>query len=219
MNVLIFGATGSAGGSVLHASLDSPVVERVHVITRRPLKLSHKKLRVFQHGDFEDYGPIAEAFTAMDACSFCLGISVNQVSGEDEYRKITHDFAIAAARALRLQSPKAVFHFISGGGTNEKSRMMWSRVKGATERELISDFGAVCWRPAFIDGENSENGLWLYNTLRPIFRVLKPFRGLYIAGRDLGNAMIQATIEGMRGQILENRDFHPLAARATGSGG
>jgi hypothetical protein len=162
---------------------------------------------------------IAEAFTGMDACFFCLGISVNQVSGESEYRKITHDFAIAAARALRLHSPTAAFHYVSGGGTNEKSRMMWSRVKGATERELISDFGAVCWRPAFIDGEVSENGLKLYNLLRPLFRVLKPFQAFYIAGKDLGKAMIQATIEGMRGRILENREFHALAARAPESGG
>ncbi len=137
MKVLVFGATGSAGGSVLRVCLSTPRVEEVRVITRRPLKVTHDKLRVFVHEDFVDYGAIAEAFVGLDACLFCLGISATQVSGEAEYRKITYDFALAAAKALQLQSPTAAFHFISGQGTRLDSRMMWARVKAETERDLI----------------------------------------------------------------------------------
>ena len=46
-------------------------------------------------------GVAPEAFTGLDACMFCLGISVRQTSGEAEYRTITHDFAMAAAGALQ----------------------------------------------------------------------------------------------------------------------
>lgn len=214
MKVLLFGATGSVGGSVLRVCLSTPSVEEVRVIARRPPKLAGDKLRVFIQEDFLDYGAVTEAFAGVDACFFCLGISATQVSGEEEYRRITHDFAVAAAQALKLQSPGAAFHFISGRGTRLDSRMMWARVKAETEKDLIGLVNAVCWRPSFIDGETSESGPQLYQKMRPLFRLLRGFRNLYVSGEDLGRAMLQATVEGMRGRVIENAEIRDIAARA-----
>jgi hypothetical protein len=91
---------------------------------------------------------------------------------------------------------------------------MWARVKAETERDLIEQVGAVCWRPAFIDGETSTSGPRVYQWLRPAFRVLAPFRSLYVAGRDIGRAMIQATVEKQRGRIIENPEIRAIASRA-----
>jgi uncharacterized protein YbjT (DUF2867 family) len=214
MKVLIFGATGAAGGSVLSACLDAPIVTEARAIARRPLERQHPRLRTFIHGDFVDYGPVAEAFDGIDACLFCLGTSVRQVPGEAEYRRITYDFAMAAARMVRERSPGAAFHFISGRGTRLDSPMMWSRVKAETERDLMDLVGAVCWRPGFIDGEPSTSQPRLYQVLSPAMRLLRGFRSLYVTGRDIGNAMLQATIEGQRSRIVENPEFREIAARA-----
>ena len=210
MKVLIFGASGSAGGSVLRTCFSSPVVKEIRAITRRPLRFTHKKLRVFIHNNYLDYAPVEEAFMDVNACLFCLGISASQVSGE-EYRKITHDFALAAASTLRIHSPTAVFHFISGKGTSMNSRFMWARVKAETERDLMALVNAVCWRPAFIDGESSNSNPRLYRALRPLFRLLKPFRSLYVNGQELGRAMILATAENIRGRVMENAEIRDLA--------
>ena len=213
MKILLFGATGSAGGSVLRMCLEAPAVGEVRAIVRRPLQLVHDKLRVFIHGDYLDYGPVVEAFAGVDACLYCLGISVNQVSGEEEYRRITHDFAMSAARTLKAHSPGAVFHFLSGQGAGLDSRMMWARVKAETERDLAGAIDTVCWRPAFIDGDDSPSQPRIYQALRPVFRILSPLRGLYVTGEDIGRAMLQATNEGLRGRTIENREIRDRAAR------
>lgn len=214
MKILIFGATGSAGGSVLRACLALPSVTQVRTVTRRPLALTGDNLQSFVHQDFCDYTGAETAFAGVDACFFCLGISVTQVSGEEEYRRITHDFALAAARMLRQQSPGASFHYISGQGTNSNSRFMWARVKAETERELMELCDAVCWRPAFIDGEVSDRAPWMYRVSKPLFRLLRPFRALYVAGEDLGRAMLRAAAMNYRRRILENAEIRELSARA-----
>ena len=210
MNVLIFGASGSAGGSILRACFSSSAVKEIRAITRRPLRFTHKKLRVFIHNDYLNYALVEKAFVDVDACFFCLGVSATQVSGE-EYRIITHDFALAAAKTLQLNSPTAAFHFISGKGTDINSRFLWARVKAQTERDLMTLTSAVCWRPALIDGEPSNSSPRLYRILRPVLRIFKPLRSLYVEGQEVGRAMLHATNENIRGRIIENAEIRNIA--------
>ena len=215
MNILLFGATGSAGGSVLKACLASPAVTQVRAIARRPVHQSHEKLRVYRHNNYLNYSAVADVFENVDACFFCLGISVAAVSGEAEYRTITHDYAVAAARMLKLNSRDAAFHYLSAQGANPASMFMWARVKGQTDEELMDFIGAVCWRPSAIDGEPSDNAPRVYKVFRPCFRLFKPFRSLYVSGEDLGNAMIHAAASNVRRRIIPNIEIRNVAATAT----
>jgi uncharacterized protein YbjT (DUF2867 family) len=212
MKVLLFGASGTAGGAVLQACLDTPVVEEVRVIVRRPLGRTAAKLREFVHANYLDYATVTEAFRAVDACLFCLGVSMTQV-GKEEFVKISHDYPIAAAKTLITQSPGAAFHYISGAGTRADSRTFWSQVKGQTENELMELLGADCWRPAFIDAKPSASLPRMYAVLRPALKLLRPFRSLYVAGEDLGRAMLQATRENLRRRVIENAEIRELAKR------
>ena len=47
----------------------------------------------------------------------------------------------------------------------------------------------------------------------PALRVLKPFRSLYVAGDDLGRAMLQATKENLRRRAIGNAEIRALAKR------
>jgi uncharacterized protein YbjT (DUF2867 family) len=216
MKILLFGACGTAGGAVLHACLDTPTVEEVRVIVRRPLRRppgqAEAKLREFVHANYLDYPAVADAFRGVDACLFCLGVSVTQVSKE-EFVKISHDYPIAAANALMIHSPSAAFHYISGAGTKAESNTFWAKVKGQTENELMELVGADCWRPAFIDAEPSASLPKIYAVLRPALRLLKPFRSMYVAGEDIGRAMLEATRENLRRRVIENAEIRELAER------
>jgi len=212
MKILLLGASGTAGGAVLQACLNTPAVEEVRVVVRRPLGRAEVKQREFVHTNYLDYTAVTEAFRAVDACLFCLGASVTQVSKE-EYVKISHDYPVAAAKVLKKESPGAAFHYISGAGTRAESGRFWSKVKGQTENELMELVEADCWRPAFIDAEPSASLPKAYAVLRPALRLLRPFRSLYVAGDDLGRAMLQATKENLRRRVIANAEIRELAVR------
>lgn len=212
MNVLLFGATGTAGRGILLRALADPRVASVNSVSRRsPRGIEHTKLHVFLTQDFDTYADVREAFDGRDACLFALGISVSQVSGEAEYRRITIDYPVAAAKLLRERSPGAVFHYVSGEGASERSWQMWARVKAEAEQRLIREFGAVCWRPAGIDGELSDNAPAAQRWMRPMFKLLAGWRSMVITAEDIGRAMLASDPKADRGRIIRNVEMRDRA--------
>ena len=49
-----------------------------------------EQARVYVLERLLDYGGAEEAFEDVGACLFCFGVSATQVSGEAEYRRVTH---------------------------------------------------------------------------------------------------------------------------------
>lgn len=214
LRMALFGATGVAGSGVAQAWLADPRVAEVRAVTRRPLSITSEKLTEVMCDDFASPDGIGDALTGINAVCFCLGISVSQVSNEAEYRVITHDCALAAAKALKSVSPDATFHFLSGSGTNPSSRMMWAQVKGDTELELqqLGLGGIVCWRPAMILADRPPEGLPLsYRAAYPVMRLLRFIPSLSIQNIELGQAMLQTTLDGRNTGTLENREIRAQA--------
>ena len=218
LRIAVFGPSGVAGAGALRACLDDPRVSEVLAVARRSLGASDPKLREVLVTNFRDLTPIAERLRGLDACLYCLGVSQNQVPEEAKYREITYDYALAAARTLLTQSPDCILHFLSGSGTDPtgRSRWMWARVKGETERALqrLGLGGVVCWRPGYIHPAVAPEGRQFAERLaRVLYPLLRPFPGLSIAQHEFGQAMLQATLEGQREGVMENRDIRAAAAR------
>src|SRR3954468_19532321 len=104
MVILLFGASGSAGKGVLVACLEDPAVTEVRAIGRRPLSVGHPKLHEFVHPDFMNFEAVRSAFANVDACFWCVGISSLQATSEAQYRTITQEYAMVAARELHAAS-------------------------------------------------------------------------------------------------------------------
>jgi len=214
---VIFGATGMVGEGVLLETLSHDAVESVLVIGRRPCKITHKKLNELILHDFFDYSPVKEQLRGYQACFFCLGISSIGMK-EPEYRRITYDLTMHAARVLSELNPGMTFCYISGAGTDssERGRIMWARVKGKTENDLSKlPFKAVyAFRPGLMKPTAGQRNIktpfkalgWLY----PVLKLLPPANACTL--RDLGLAMIRVVETGSPKRILNSTDITELAA-------
>ena len=151
MKVILFGATGMVGQGVLRECLLDAGVESVLAVGRSLSGQRHAKLREIVHGNFLDYSAIESQLAGYDACFFCLGVSSVGMS-EERYRHLTYDITLAAATALARLNPQMVFVYVTGRGTDstERGSLMWARVKGKTENDLLKlPFkAAYMFRPA-----------------------------------------------------------------------
>jgi hypothetical protein len=212
LNVIITGVTGMVGEGVLHEALLHPDVERVLVLTRRPSGMSHPKLSELVVNDFYDLSPIESQLSGYNACFFCLGVSVIGKS-EEEYRHITYDLTMSVARTLSKMNPDMAFSYISGKATDstEHGRLMWARVKGKTENDLMKlPFKNVyAFRPGMLlptPGMKNTLKYYKYITwLYPLLRILYP-SGVSTL-KELGLAMIHVSEGGYGTSILEVKDI------------
>ena len=211
MKILILGATGAAGGSLLDISLGSPLVTEVRTISRRAVATGSAKHTGFLHDSLSDFSPVSAAFAGLDACFFCLGRAVSLVKNESEYRALAYEAADAAARELHACSPSAAFHYLSGKGASLTSRQLWARVKAESEHNLMENHGAICWRPGVIDAKRTEGWPLFYRFVIPAIRLLAPAKRIYVTGEDLARAMLESASTNGRHRIYENPAIRELA--------
>ena len=219
MKVMIFGATGMVGAGVLRECLLDPDVEGVLTVGRNATGKKHEKLHEIVHKNLLDLSAIEEELRGYDACFFCLGVTSMGMT-EGEYRKVTYDIAMEAAETLVKLNPGMTFIYVSGAGTDtsEQGRVMWARVKGATENALLQlPFkGAYMFRPAAIQplhGIKSKTRWYqfFYDVLGPVLTLGKRWFPQYVTTTEqVGKAMLAvARRDGGRG-VLESKDINAI---------
>ncbi len=218
LKVIVTGATGMVGEGVLHECLNNPAVAEVLILGRKSYGLSHPKLKELLHSDFHNITPISEQLKGYDACFFCAGVS-SVGKKEEEFYHLTYTLTTHVATVLAQQNPTMTFCYVSGRGTDssEQGKLMWARVKGKTENDLAKlPFAQVYnFRPGVIEpGKGMKNTVKLYSYLGWLLPVIKLFRldGI-VTLKEIGKAMINATIKGYKKSILEVKDIKELAAQ------
>jgi uncharacterized protein YbjT (DUF2867 family) len=212
MKVIVTGASGMVGEGVMLVCLQREDVAEVLVVGRNPCGTSNPKLKEIIRKDFFDLSAIENQLIGYDACLFCLGVSSVGMK-EEEYYKLTHDLTLNFARTLEARNPGMVFCYISGASTDstERGKMMWARVKGKTENDLMKmSFKRVYnFRPgALVPIKGMKNTQTYYKYLGwliPLIRLLAPNSVCNL--EDLGNAMLNAVSKGYEKQIVEVPDF------------
>ncbi|MCP2321906.1 uncharacterized protein YbjT (DUF2867 family) [Hamadaea flava] len=221
MKVIVFGATGMVGQGVLRECLLAPDVDQVLTVGRRATARGHTKLRQVEVPDLTDLSAIADELGTYDACFFCLGVSSAGMK-EADYRRVTYDLTMAAARPMAEHNPDATFVYVSGAGTDstERGRTMWARVKGKTENDLFAlPFHAYALRPGFIrpmHGETSRTRLYrvMYAIGRPIFALVPRIAPNSVTTTEnMGRAMLTLARHGWPEQILDPQQINAAAGR------
>lgn len=218
--VIITGATGMVGKGVLLECLDHKAIGEVLAIGRNPVGMEHPKLKELIHTDFTDFYKVQDKLKGYDACFFCLGISAAGLK-EEQYKRITHDFTMALANTLYENNPDMTFNYVSGQGTDssEKGRMMWARVKGKTENDLL-DLGfrqAFMFRPgAIIPLRGIKSRTKSYQFMYDYFMWL--VKGIKAVAPDsvvnttqIGLAMINSLLRGYDKRVLVPKDIITLS--------
>src|SRR5947208_2007730 len=138
IKVIVTGATGMVGEGVLLECLQNAKVSAVLMINRKHYELVHPKLKELIVPDFSQLHQFAEQINGYDACFFCAGISSVGMK-EEKYKSITYDTTLSFAKTLLANNGNMVFTYVSGSGTDssEKGRLMWARIKGKTENDLM----------------------------------------------------------------------------------
>src|SRR6266849_10466303 len=220
MKVLIFGATGMVGKGVLLECLDDSRVEHILLVSRHPTDVSHPKIREIVHADFTEFRSIQTTFAALDACFYCLGVTVVGLN-ESQYHHLTYDLTLAAATALApATAGRLTFIYVSGAGTDstEHGRTMWARVKGKTENALLRlPFkAAYMFRPAAIQplhGITSKTKLYrvLYAVTKPFLPLSRALFPKYVTTTEqVGRAMIKVALQGAPKPVLENQEINDI---------
>jgi uncharacterized protein YbjT (DUF2867 family) len=219
MKVILFGATGMVGQGCLRECLIDPEVETVLAVGRSPTGVQHAKLREIVHDNFLDFSAIESQLAGYDACFFCLGVSSVGMS-EERYRHLTYDLTLAAATPLAKLNPGMVFVYVTGQGTDstEQGRLMWARIKGKTENDLLKlPFkAAYMFRPAGIQplhGVKSRTA-WvqaIYVVASPLLTWLNRAAPKYMTTTEqVGRAMIKVARDGYPKPVLESEDINAI---------
>lgn len=153
--VLVAGATGLVGRSLVEQLCASSRVARVVALTRRPLDIGHEKLDTrqvdFSRLEGSDPGHV-------DAACCALGTTIAAAGSQEAFRRVDHDHTLAFAR-LALRSGARRFALVSSVGADASAGNFYLRVKGEVEQALRAlPFEAlVILRPGLLLGDRRES--------------------------------------------------------------
>ena len=218
IRVIITGSTGMVGEGVLYECLKSDQVEAVLVINRKPCGYSHPKLSEIIHNNFYNLKPIESELKGYNACYFCLGVT-SVGKNEEEYTRLTYDLTLHVCELISQNNTDLTICYISGAGTysDEKGKLMWARVKGKTENDImrLKEVKGFAFRPGII---KPIKGLKFthqaYKYFLWVFPIIKLFgSNVFCSLEQIGKAMIQVSISGRKDPRLEVKDIIEEAAK------
>jgi uncharacterized protein YbjT (DUF2867 family) len=203
--LLLVGATGLVGQSVLAQALADPRVERVVAPTRRALPAHPKLLNPVV--DFEAL-PHDAAWWSVDAVVCALGTTIKIAGSQAAFYRVDHDLPLEVARKALRRGARS-FALNSALGASATSRVFYSRTKGELERDLraLGYASLTLVRPGLIGGNRAESrpaerlAIGVTRVLQPVL----PQRWHVVPAVRIAEHLLTAALDGRPGvHVLES---------------
>ncbi|MDX1954188.1 MAG: NAD(P)H-binding protein [Chitinophagaceae bacterium] len=155
MKALIIGATGATGKDLLKVLLNDPYYTSVSAFVRRPMGLTHPKLKEIIT-DFEKPEEVSEEING-DILFSCLGTTLKDAGSKERQWKIDHDIP-ARFTSIGRSHGISIMVLLSAYGASTASRIFYSKMKGSLEEKIkeMNFATLIIFRPGLLVRKNTD---------------------------------------------------------------
>lgn len=213
---MVIGATGLVGTTLVNKLLMNRDYEKVVVLVRRKLDISHKKLEEY----IIDFDKLDEEYpdVTVDDIYCCMGTTIKKAKTQERMYKIDVEYPLTVAK---IAKEKGLQHFIlvSSMGADAHSRFFYMRMKGELEEKLqaLDLLKLSIFQPSFLVGKRKENrtsekvAIGLYNGVSSIVPTAVRNK-LGIEVWNLANAMMKSGVDN--NQSVKTYDVNEISILA-----
>ncbi|MCL2914073.1 NAD(P)H-binding protein [Shewanella corallii] len=197
--MLIAGSTGLTGQELVKLALETPQVECLATLSRRPLPIEHSKLTQYISNELT-----ADGFSADNSHSLvgviCLGTTIKQAGSKEKLKAIDVDLVVATAANMRQMGVEHIV-IVSCLGANPRSFSHYLRCKGEMEQAVTAlNFKRTTFlQPGPLAGDRQQTRSD-EKLLQAVAKVLKPLavgrlaNYLPIQAETVAEAIIQLSL-------------------------
>lgn len=222
MTAILFGATGLTGSILLRYLLHDESYSQVLVFSRRPLEITHEKLRV-HICDLLDLESVKDLIKG-DVVFINIGTTLKKTPNKEVYYSIDHGIPTNVAR-IAAQNKVARLLVVSSMGADPNSSVFYNRTKGQMEADVLA-FGpklSFIFQPSLIEGPRAErriaerSGILIFKVLN-LFMIgpLRKYR--MIKAEYISKAMQIVAREGYSKKVITSDVIYDIAKKAIHSG-
>jgi len=215
---MIFGASGMIGQGVLLECIESPYIEKIHLINRKPLKIKHPKVEETLLPHFRFAFALNKKWEA-DAVFYCAGIDLESVPLIG-YRRATYDALVEVCESLIFENRHMKFFLISDmlSDSSEQVYSLGARLNGMAENAAMIYFQETyIFRVGFVEpvkGVESKQTFLnkYYRLVRPLFNwVNRIYPHEFTNTTKIGKAMIYLIGSDYYKRRLRSNNINELA--------
>lgn len=206
--LLLVGATGLVGQSVVRQALADARVEKLIALTRKPLAAADRL-----ENPLVDFDALPEdaPWWNVDGGICTLGTTMRQAGSHEAYRKVDVTYPLRVARLLHAHGAKS-FAFNSSIGANPQGRAFYWRIKGEVEQRLMrGGFASLTLvRPSAILGPRPTHRAWEARTIQAFHRLrpILPRHYRVVPADRVAKALLEAAITAPPGvRIVESEEL------------
>ena len=215
-NALIAGATGLVGSELVSLLIENNYYTSVHLLTRRPYHLKHRKIadHVIDFENLPDFKPEVQIHDVY----ICLGTTIKKAGSQANFIKVDLDYVVNVAKWAKQNNVEKLA-FISSIGANAESKNFYLSVKGKAENALkIVELPYLAiLRPSLLLGKRNESrfaetmGKYIFSILGPLFMgKLKRYKA--VEAKLVAKAMLYYTVHPeSTSSVIENEKIFEIA--------